>query len=509
MLSAPVHIGPSTPHTSTPPYFRDLNLDQIVTGILGGKVDHPLTPFYLCPLEDIDAINYRQAVFQDLEQPDVVKVITACVDLTLVNEFDYRTREMREDDRDVNHFYRERFFLNAVEQYCAGVTGLSSGLSTVTLRSDGLGGLRDHLASYVASADFAALQAETGRLQDELDAVSFSLAIKGDRITVGPYDHEADYGAQVGATFTRFRQTPTVDPQRRSRNWDSYAATGILDLVAKVYPDLFAALDRYCADNLNYLDDTVALFDREIYFYLAYLDYIRPLRAAGLTLSYPQMSPTDKAEQLLDTFDLALATQLTTQGEVVVVNDITLSGTERIVVVSGPNNGGKTTLARAFGQVHHLSRLGCPVPGHDVQLLLCDQIFTHFERAENIATLAGKLQDELNRLNTDFQQASPASVFILNEVFNSTTAHDALFLSRQILERVSVLDALGFCVTFLDELSTLNDKTISMVSTVVPGDPSVRTHKVLRIPADGRAYAHAIADKYGLSFDRLVEEIGR
>ncbi|MGH3265355.1 MAG: MutS-related protein, partial [Trebonia sp.] len=158
----------------------------------------------------------------------------------------------------------------------------------------------------------------------------------------------------------------------------------------------------------------------------------------------------------------------------------------------------------AIGQLHHLARLGCPVPGSDGHLFLCDQIFTHFEKEEDITTLAGKLQDELNRLHADLDRATPASVVILNEVFNSTTAHDARFLSRKILERVDQLDALGVCVTFLEELSTLNRKTVSMVSQVVVHDPAIRTHKVIRTPADGRAYARAIAEKYGLTYEQIT-----
>jgi DNA mismatch repair protein MutS len=491
-----------------PEFFRDLNLDQVVRAVVAGKDAYNLTPFFFSPLNEVEAVVYRQEVFRDLERPELYDLVERFAKADLVAHFASQVHTMRRDDRGFGHYHRARGFLNAASQYCDAIAALASGLAAVGVRSCGLLGLHDYLSAYVGSDAFVALQAEARRLVGELDAVRYSFLLKGNRITVGRYDDEVDYSAQVATTFERFQQGAVTSYLPDFRDWDDYVAIGVLHLVAKVYPRLFGELDAFCTQHAAYLDRVIGVFDRELQFYLSYLGYIGPLRENGLVFSYPRLSTEAKDEQAVDTFDLALAAQLSKQGVPVVCNDIVLTGTERILVVSGPNNGGKTTLARTFGQLHYLARLGCPVPGRDVRLFLCDQLFACFEREEDITTLTGKLQDELDRLHAALRRATPDSVFILNEMFNSTTAQDALFLSREILGRVSELDSLCVCVTFLDELATLNNKTVSMVSTVRADDPAIRTYKLIRKPADGRAYARAIAEKYGLTYDQLTGRAG-
>ncbi|MCE1207017.1 MAG: hypothetical protein LWX00_06390, partial [Spirochaetia bacterium] len=114
---------------------------------------------------------------------------------------------------------------------------------------------------------------------------------------------------------------------------------------------------------------------------------------------------------------------------------------------------------------------------------------------------------EILHIHGSLERATPSSIFILNEIFTSTTVKDSLFLSRKILEKILALDAITLCVTFLDELASMDDRIVSMVSCVDPQDPSIRTFKVERRSADGLAYARSIAEKYHLTYESLTSRL--
>ena len=487
-----------------PAFFADLNLDQIIDAVTAGKQEYNLKPLFYTSLKDIGAIKYRHEIMQDLEDKILFENIKS---------FAQKMRAMREHlaqaDKLHYKYQKESWFLDAVGIYCEAVACLVHDLTLADLKSRGFLAFREYMTNYVKSGGFTSLLAETEKLKADLSTVKYCLHIKGNCIKVRKYESEADYSADVEETFEKFKQGAVKDYRVKFSAWldMNHVEAGVLDLVAQLHQDIFSNLDEFCAKNGNYLDETIAAFDREIQFYIAYLEYAARFKRRGLKFCYPQISGECKEVYAYEGFDLALANKLIAENSSTVCNDFYLKGEERIFVVSGPNQGGKTTFARTFGQLHYLAGIGCPVPGREARLFLFDSLFTHFEKEENIKNLRGKLQDDLVRIYDILKQATSNSIIIMNEIFTSTTLKDAVFLGKRIMEKIIQLDLLCVCVTFIDELASLSGKTVSMVSTVVPENPALRTYKIVRRPADGLAYAISIAEKYRLTYNCLKERI--
>ena len=494
--------------TATEPagYLEDLHLDEVIASITAPYEPYALDAFFRQPLVEPDAVAYRQEVFRDLERSEVLGTVrTFAKAMSLVREL--LRRSARVDYR----YEQERWFLDAAAAYAEAVGNLAGSLEQVQPRSRGLRAIGGFVAGLVDGPAFRALRGDIDQLRAQLSSVLYTIEVDGGRVVVARFAMEPDYGTEVARAFDRFQQGEgrefrfSISPSQDM----NHVEAAILDRVALLYPAVFASLDTFRAVHEAFPDDTILRFDREIHFYLAYLDHIGRIRGGNLSYCYPQIAGGDDPIEARGVFDIALAPGLLRERMAIVPNDFELRAGERLIVVSGPNQGGKTTFGRTFGQVHHLARIGVPVPGSAARLPLVDAIYTHFEREERVEDLAGKLEEDLIRIREILQSATAESVVVMNESFNSTTLADQLLINTGVVRALVERGCIGVVVTFLDELASMDPSIVSMVSTVDPAEPANRTFRIVRRAADGLAYAMSIAEKHGLTRARVAKRIAR
>ncbi|VWC31740.1 DNA mismatch repair protein MutS [Burkholderia pseudomultivorans] len=487
-----------------PDCFADLNLDQVVDAVTAGKEEYDLKAFFYRNVQSEPTIEYRHQVMRDLERLGV---------LGCINRFASSMRKVRaclqSEEKLFYTWQKRRWHLEAAHLYCDAIRDFSANLEVIDLHSAGLQRIRDYVQRYVLTDTFLSLLRGEACVRTLLDQVHYTVHIDGDSVIVCRYDDEPDYSIEVLNAFEKFRQRELVGRRIRADDYPNmnHVEAKILDCVVRLHGNAFNALTRFCEDYASFFDPTIVAFDHEVQFYVAYLEHMQRIAEQGVTFCYPVVSGKNKIESVAGSFDLALAEKLRRERRSVVCNDYWLEGTERIMVVTGPNQGGKTTFARMFGQLHFLASLGLPVPGTHARLFLQDQVFAHFEREEDMKNLRGKLHDDLLRIRRILDEATPRSVIIMNEIFSSTSLKDAIFLSKKVMAKIMALDALAVYVTFIEELSRLSGQTLSMSSEISIEDDTSRTFKVRRRPADGKAYAVSLASKYRLTYKQLAERL--
>ena len=507
----PVRMPISQNRQSTEPKcFKDLNLDQVIRSILTSYKEFKLDDLYFTPLDDINTILYRQDILRDLENDELRDVFsTFSKTIFELNTLMNHIQELlsSQDTYKNNYLTKGRMF-DFANRYCSVVAEIMNHLTGKAILSKGLQGIVNYLRDYQKTEKFTELKTHVEGLKNELSSVQYCMLIKNGTIRVRKYEGQSDLSIDIRDLFARFRQGDVKDYRHKLTEEPraEHVEAAVLKLVATCYPEVFSDLNGFCSSYLDFIDPTVAQFAREIQFYLSWLEYIRPLKGKRLPFCYPKITSDTNHLYDLDFFDLALAASLN-PGSKPVTNDFTLDNPERILVVTGPNQGGKTTYARAFGQIHYLASLGLSVPGKDASLLLFDQIYTHFEREEDLSSLNGKLQDDLERLYQILSHATSRSVIVINEIFSSTTLSDALLLGGHMMDALIKIGCPAICVTFIDELSTYSKETVSMMSMVEVDDPTVRTFKIVRKPPDGLAYALHIVSKYNLTYRQLCARL--
>ena len=103
-----------------------------------------------------------------------------------------------------------------------------------------------------------------------------------------------------------------------------------------------------------------------------------------------------------------------------------MSDYARFYMVTGANNGGKTTFARAVGVCHLMAQMGLYVPAESAEISPADYIFTHFPKEEAVGINSSRFTTEIKELKKICEYMTDRSLVIFNESIQSTTPVECL-----------------------------------------------------------------------------------
>ena len=465
-----------------------------------------LSFLYYTPLSDLGDIQFRQSVFRDLLYPDTRKLLDTFSSkiCALAVQLDSAKDTLRSESSSQNNYLLYGHFLDYAEHYCKDLDQFETSLQDLNPSSEGLCHSIQSIEELYHSKFYQDLHQTLMTLREDFNRERYCMLIKNDTIHVKKYNGESNLSEKITDVFKKFQVEDSKNylQSLSETPYANYIEGEVLQCLSRVYPELFKRLTSFIHQFSDFMDPGLLQFCKELRFYFSWLDQIELLEECGLPFCFPEFGTTDLFANGF--FDIVLAKKIPKQ---IVKNDFRFRPPEKILVITGPNQGGKTTFARAVGQIHYLASLGLSVPGTSACLLPTDHILTHFEREEFLRNQSGKLEDDLTRLYDLLKCSTDRSLIIINEIFASTVLEDALKLGKHMMEELILKGSVCVIVTFLDQLADYSKETVSMVSTVDRTCPDKRTFQVVRKPPDGLAYAMTLAEKHGLTYEQILRRI--
>lgn len=482
--------------SATPPAgFDDLHLSCALTG----TGDFQRAVWYTPP-SDLATVGHRQQVVAELQQAEFREVT-----ISLLEAITWARRSIDACRQSHYPLPAELLLAAAIARFARGIGTASRRLNELRPASAGLSGLARYLDDYVAGIAFRQLAEST-----ILDRIRGSTVELG--ANQGTVWAEADAGRpgwteRIGQVFSRFREPgqPVEADWTRPKRYLNHVEAQAIGLVSGLFPELFAELHAFVSSRSDFLPATLERLAQELRFYLDFLRLVDDLAAKGVAWSLPHLVPdAHGAVRVSGLVDLALAVGAEHPP---VANDLMLTTSERVVFITGPNQGGKTTFARSIGQLAYLAGLGLPVPARSASLPWSYPVLTHFPAPDDPDHDRGGLADELHRLHEAMTAAGPRSLLVFNELFSATSAADALQLSARVVQQIRELGCRVIWVTFLEELVLGTEGAVSLVGQVEPQDVTRPTFRFRAQPPGGRSHAVALAARHGLSDADLKERL--
>lgn len=481
-----------------PEFFSDLNLDQLIDEIGNGFEPYDLKEYYYRMPNEKQDVLYRQEVLRELD-PEMEEKITAFYRAVKKAQTYEQYAQDTEDKESSAHWHLSAAYtyyvaLDELMVFFENREQMATGWEEFYRLCIGLTERGKHKENH----DLALA------LYRKISDIRYTMRVEEDHILILSHIEEEDYVGDLCRRFSHIIETPDqlyniLPGSQQSTDLEKR----ILRYLKKKQPQIFKEMVDFQERCPNIFPESILTFHREVSFYLSFLKFQHQMERHKYAFSYPQFVENDFRVE--GGYDLALALKNLQEGKRTVSNDYYYKERERFFVVTGPNQGGKTTFGRAAGQLVYFAQMGLPVPADQAVLPLFNGLMTHFSVEESTQSGRGKLKEELVRLSGMLEERKKHSFVIINELFTSAATYDALHMGREILRYFLDDDCYGIYVTHIDKLAEENEYVVSMTASIE--GQNVRTYKVERNKAEGKGYVESIVEKYGLTYDEIIRRL--
>lgn len=504
------------------------NLDALETDVLIGLNTCSLGEFFCT---DCDVLRYRQEVFRDLEKyPDICTTLQRMVPiLSDITELRRLSGDLSSENEGCLYSVTEvELYLSLIEMLSAELLPHEDKLQSSALK-DFCARIRELSQSEYHRELNEKLRKLTSRVR-EIKSVTVGinldsrlrpesagvLSVNNDTFrspTALDRIMRLDFRSDDRTTIAKLIPF-TKDRPENERMALTYAFNNALgDVFRSSIHQWKKAIQSYVLQNTDFLIRMTS----EIEFVTKATDLILRLRKRGCDLCYPELRPMEeKAFGVHGLLNPVIAMKVDTP---LVANDFTFDESGLFFVITGPNRGGKSVITTAVGLAFAMAQLGLPITARSAVISPCDGIYTHFPASSEDTVEKGRLGEECARLNQIFDHLTEYSLVLLDESLSSTGSFEGAYIASDVLTAFSLVRCRGIFSTHLHDLAASVEKInaeclpkggarIDNLVAEITGDGK-RSFRILRRMPDGKSYARDIAEKYGLSLDRLLNKTKR
>lgn len=446
----------------------DLGLERVLSNMArGDKIIYDACSTALfCPLQTIDEICYRQENLRDaLRNPDTVRKL---YEITVETE-----KKRRSSWHWLSSAYLSSTFSSAVE--------------LLKIYTEMLMELR-----LVADSKLSGFQSEGFRnlltmIQRELDDDYFT------KVQTLLNELKDNDSMLISARLGNYLQGVSYVLRRKNRKgfWFRWAFAPSYTIAPRDdagATDLSKRRDRAINEATNalaqaaeHLEGFFTMLRVELAFYVGCLNLADSLRALRMPVCIPNVLPLERQDRSWHgLYDVSLALA---KNEAVVGNDLNTAD-KQLYIITGANQGGKSTFLRSIGQAQLMTQCGMFVGAESFSAPIRNGVFTHFKKEEDTAMKSGKLDEELSRMSEVADHLNPGSLMLFNESFAATNEREGSEICRQITKALIDCNVEVFSVTHLYTYASafLNDPNTQFLRAqrlengertfrIVPGEP--------------------------------------